>query len=197
MTRKIMTLIIGNIIASLGIAMVVHSGLGCFAITAANMSLANIFGITIGLSGMIVELIMLAIAIYYGEGLGWTTICNCIVGSWTVDLFIRILPTHPLMVIGLIPIVLGWAMMGSVGLGDTSSNILMNALCKRFHKPISLIRGIEECAILIIGLIGARNYVTLFTIILSIGFGYFMQVIYKVIKYNPIDIKHKFIIGRK
>lgn len=195
--KKLMTLILGNTIASLGIAMTVNSGFGCFAITAANISFSNMFGISIGLAGMITETIMLLLATYKGEGIGVTAICNAVYGSLTVDLFMRLVPKHPIMILGLLILPIGWSLMGKAGLGDTGSNILMNAIMKSSGKSMGLIRGIEECVCVLIGFIGARQYVTIFTIILSLFFGYLMNLIYKLINYDPISIKHKFIIGGK
>ena len=87
--------------------------------------------------------------------------------------------------------------MGRIGLGETSSNLLMNALVKRFNKSLGLVRGIEECTLMAIGLIGARSYVTLFTILLSLFFGYFINYVYRLVKYDSVNTKHLFIIGGK
>ena len=59
MIKKIRTLFIGNTIASLGITCLIKSGLGCFSVTASNIALANWLGVTIGISGLIVEAVML------------------------------------------------------------------------------------------------------------------------------------------
>lgn len=197
MRKSLTSLFIGNTLASLGITMIIKSGLGCFAVTAANMALANWFGVTVGISGMILELLMLAVATYKGEGIGITSIVNAIYGSVMIDVFNAILPAHPLMVVGLLIIPFGWALMGKAGYGDTGSNILMNALIKSTGKNITLIRGIEECIFLTLGFLGARDCVTWFTIFLTFTLGSILQFIYKLIKYEPTSIKHKFIIERK
>ena len=62
MFKKLTTLITGNTLASLGIAMVINSGLGCFSVTSANLAISNFFGISLGTAGMLVELIILLIA---------------------------------------------------------------------------------------------------------------------------------------
>lgn len=197
MFKKLTSLFIGNTLASLGIAMVVNSGLGCFAITAANLSIANLTGLSMGTVGMLVELVMLTIATCKGEGIGWTAIVNAIYGSYLIDFFMMLLPKHILMIFGLLILPFGWCLMGKAGLGDTGSNILMNALVKQSNKSIGLVRGILECTFLAIGFIGARNYVTWFSILLSVGLGYFLQFVYKLIKYEPTQIKHKFLVGHR
>ena len=182
--------------ASLGISMLIKSGLGCFALTAGNMAIANWFGITVGIAGMILEVIMLLLATYLGEGIGLTSIINAIYGSIMIDVFCLILPAHPLMVIGLLIIPFGWVLMGRSGFGDTGSNILMNALLKRYGFSISRMRGIQEFVFLSLGILGARDQVTWFTIALTFGLGYLLQVCYKLVKYDPTEITHSFIIKR-
>ena len=72
---------LGITISSFAITCVIKAGLGCFAVTTANMALANWTGLTIGITGMIVELAMLSIATFMGEGFGLTSIVNATYGS--------------------------------------------------------------------------------------------------------------------
>ena len=194
--KRMTSLLIGNTIASLGISMLIRSGLGCFALTAGNIALANWFGITVGTAGMILEIIMLLLATYLGEGIGLTSIVNAIYGSVMIDVFSFILPSTPLMIIGLLIIPFGWVLMGRAAYGDTGSNILMNALLKKFGLKISITRGIQEVVFFTLGLLGAREYVTWLTIALTFGLGYLLQVCYKLVKYDPTKIKHSFLIKR-
>ena len=194
--KRMTSLLVGNTIASLGISMLIKSGLGCFALTAGNMALANWFGITVGTAGMILEIIMLLLATYLGEGIGLTSIVNAIYGSVMIDVFSFILPSNPLMILGLLIIPFGWVLMGRAGFGDTGSNILMNALLKKYGLSISFMRGIQEVVFLSLGLLGAREYVTWFTIALTFGLGYLLQFCYGLVKYDPTEINHSFLIKR-
>ena len=196
MIKKIMTLLLGCTIASFSIACVINSGLGCFALTAANMSIANMTGLSLGTVGMIVDLSLLSIATYKGEGIGVTALVNATYCSYAIDIFHAILPTHPLMVTGLLLIPLGWGLMGKVGLGDTASNLVMNIFARETKFNLGIVRGVEECLFMLIGLIAAREYVTWFTIVLSLGLGYLLQYGYKLIKYDPTEIKHQYFIKR-
>ena len=160
------------------------------------MALANWFGITVGTAGMILEIIMLLLATYLGEGIGLTSIMNAVYGSLMIDVFNFIMPSSPLMAIGILIIPFGWVLMGRAGFGDTGSNILMNALLKKYGLSISFMRGIQEVVFLSLGLLGAREYVTWFTIALTFGLGYLLQICYKLVKYDPTKIKHSFLIKR-
>ena len=194
MLKRLTTLFIGNTLAALCIAMVINSGLGCFAVTSTNLAIANFFNISLGTAGMLFELAMLLFATYKGEGIGVTSIVNAVYGSYVLDFFRMLLPTHPALVVGLLILPVGWALMGKAGLGDTGSNIVMNALMKQTGKSVGFIRTIEECLFMLIGFIGARQYVTWFTVVLSFGLGYLLQFVYKLIKYEPTKINHKFLI---
>lgn len=194
--KRMTSLLVGNTIASLGISMLIKSGLGCFALTAGNIAIANWFGITVGTAGMIIELIMLLLATYLGEGIGLTSIVNAIYGSLMIDVFCAIVPANLLMALGVLIAPFGWVLMGRAGFGDTGSNILMNALLKKFGLKISITRGIQEVVFFTLGLLGARNQITWFTIVLTFGLGYLLQFCYKLVKYDPTEIKHSFLVKR-
>ena len=194
--KRMTSLLVGNTMASLGISMLIKSGLGCFALTAGNIALANWTGLTVGTTGMILEIIMLLLATYLGEGIGLTSIINAVYGSLMIDVFSFILPSNPLMIIGLLIIPFGWVLMGRAAYGDTGSNILMNALLKRYGLKISYTRSIQEIVFLTLGLLGARNYVTWLTIALTFGLGYLLQFCYRLIKYDPTEINHSFLIKK-
>ena len=194
--KRVTSLLVGNTIASLGISMLIRSSLGCFALTAGNIAIANWFGITVGTAGMIIELIMLLLATYLGEGIGLTSIVNAIYGSLMIDVFCAIVPANPLMALGVLIAPFGWVLMGRAGFGDTGSNILMNALLKKFGLKISITRGIQEVVFFTLGLLGARNQITWFTIVLTFGLGYLLQFCYKLVKYDPTEIKHSFLVKR-
>ena len=194
--KRLTSLIVGNTIASLGISMLIRSGLGCFALTAGNIAIANWTGLTVGTAGMIIELIMLLLATYLGEGIGLTSIVNAVYGSLMIDVFCAIVPANPLMALGVLIAPFGWVLMGRAGFGDTGSNILMNALLKKFGLKISVTRGIQEVVFFTLGLLGARNQITWFTIVLTFGLGYLLQFCYKLVKYDPTEIRHSFLVKR-
>ena len=196
MIKRILKLISGVTLCSFAITCVLKSNLGAFATTAANVAIGNWLHISIGTAGFLVELVILALVIYLKEGLSVTAIVNMTYGSWMIDVFNKILPSSPFMVLGLLLIGFGWALSAQAGLGDTNNNLLMNGLLKKTGKSIGMIRGIQECSYMIIGLLGS-NQVTLFTVILSLFLGYLLQFEYKLIKYDPTKIKHSYLIKAK
>ena len=197
MIKKIIKLISGVILSSFAITCVIHANLGVFPITATNIAISNWFGISIGVTGMLVELLILGLALYLGEGVSLMGIVNATLGSLLIDFWNPILPYHPLMVLGILVLPIAWFLSSSVGLGDTNQNLLTNAILKRTNKSMGLVRGIQEVLFMVIGLIGGKGCVTPLTIILSLFFGKIMEFEYKLLGYKPEEVNHKFIIKGK
>lgn len=195
--KRFLRLISGIILSSFSITMVIHAQLGVFPITSMNMAFANWFGISIGVSGLLLELCILIAAYYMGEGLTLTGIINATIGSLLIDLWDIILPYHPFMILGVLLLPIAWYFSGSAGFGDTNQNLLTNAILKRTNKSMGFVRMCQEVLFVILGLLGARNQVTFLTIVLSLGFGYIMQFEYKLLRYNPDKVEHQFLIKGK
>ena len=196
MIKKLIKLLFGVLLSSFGITCVIHAQLGVFPITSANIAVANWLGVSIGVGGVLVELVILGLALYLGEGLSFTGIVNATIGSLLVDVWNPILPYHPLMVLGILLLPIAWYLSGSIGLGDTNQNLLTNGILKRTNKSMGLVRGMQESLLMIIGLLG-HGGVTLLTVILSLFFGKLMSVEYKLLGYRPEEVNHKFIIKGK
>ena len=194
MIQRLIKLVLGNTLASFAISCVVKAGFGCFSTTAANAALSSWFGISIGTAGMIVELIMLSVATYKGEGIGWTSIINATYGSLMIDVFLAILPETPFMLLGLMLLPIAWATMGSVGLGENGGNTLMNAILKHTNLNITVVRGVQEFILLLIGFIGARDMVTIFTVVLVFGLGPLLEIVYKWLGFDPTTVEHQYLI---
>ena len=196
MAERLFKLFSSTILASFCITCILHSNLGSFATTSANVAFSNWFPISIGLAGFIVEAVIVVALLLLHEGIGLTGIVNMTVGSVFIDIFNAILPYHPLMVLALPLLGVAWAWMAQAQFGESNSNLLTTALMKKTGKSISLIRGIQECSFLVIGFIGS-NCVTVFTLVLSLFLEKMLGVIYKLIKFNPVDLKHQYIIKGK
>ena len=191
--NRITKLMVGCTLASLGITSVLKASMGCFATTAANITFHNMFGLSIGCAGFLIEFLMMLVLLYMKEGIGITAIVNMTYGSFMIDMFNIILPSHPLMVLGLVFAPIGWSLMGMAGLGDTNSNLLTTALMKKTKKSIALVITCQECIFLFIGLFSGMG--TWFTFALSFGLGHVMNFIYKLMKYDPTAIQHSYFIG--
>ena len=195
--KKLLKLFSGVVLSSFGITCVIHANLGVFPITATNIAVSNWLGISMGVAGMLVELLILGLALYLGEGVSLTGIVNATLGSLLIDFWNPILPYHPLMVLGILLLPIAWFLSSSVGLGDTNQNLLTNGIIKRTNKSLGLIRTLQESSLMIIGLVGGKGCVTPLTIVLSLFFGKIMEFEYKLLKYDPTKVTHSYLIGAK
>ena len=197
MIKKLLKLFSGVVLSSFGITCVIHANLGVFPITATNIAVSNWLGISMGVAGMIVELSILGLALYLGEGVSLTGIVNATLGSLLIDFWNPILPYHPLMVLGILVLPIAWFLSSSVGLGDTNQNLLTNGIIKRTNKSLGLVRTLQESTFMIIGLVGGKGCITPLTIALSLFFGNIMEFEYKLLKYDPTKVTHSYLIGAK
>ena len=197
MTERLFKLVSGVLLSSFAITMVIHAQLGVFPITSANIAVSNWLGISMGMAGALIEMIMLFIAFKMKEGVSLTGIVNASIGSLLIDVWNVILPYHPLMILGILLLPIAWRLSGSAGLGDTNQNLVMNGILKRTKKSMSFVRTCQETLFTVLGLLGGKGVVTPLTIVLSLGFGKIMELEYKLMKYDPTKVEHQYIIKGK
>ena len=197
--NKYLKLGIGLILQALGIALVISSGT-TFAITSFNQGISNTFLISYGTASMVVELMTIAINYCFKEKIGITTIASAILNGYLVDMFLLLVPTISLSLIylpfGAIIMGIGFYFMTVSGMGNSSSNGLMNVLQKITGKSVGLIRTIEDVSFMILGfLLGGT--VNIGTLILTFGFGYLLNFIYRLFKFDPTKVQHQYLGGGK
>ena len=197
MIKRVMLTIIGGAITAFGIASLINSGLGCFGITAAYLGLSELLGIPYSVISLIIEGSMLLYVCYKGEGIGLSSILACSYVSILIDVFKSILPSHPLMIIFGLCTMLGWAITATAELGEGATNILTTTLVKQTGKSVSFIRTIIEGCYYIVAILTAREHLTLLTIILVFVTGKITEMFYKLFKYDPVNVKHDYIIQLK
>ena len=198
--KRVLNLIIGQLVIALGVALVINAGLGCFTITMTNLSLSNITGLSFGFCSMLVELIIIICCLLMKSKIGVATLFNGILGGYFIDFVLLFLPIPDVFLIKLLYVIVGCFvfcfgcyLQGQARLGKTSSNLLTACLRKRFGLSITTMKIIQESLFLIIGLIGAASSFGLATVILVLFFGKIMDFTYKCLKYNPTKVKHQYI----
>jgi hypothetical protein len=141
---------------------------------------------------------MLLWATYKGEGIGWTAIINGFYGPLVIAYCHHVLPHNPWLVLLGMPLIgIAYSMQGKAGLGDTGSCLFTTTLMKQTGWGVLTCRLILDTTLMIIGFIGARKYVTFGTILLTITTGPGLHFAYKVLKYKPTKIEHKYLIQLK
>ena len=197
MVKRVMLTIIGGAITAFGIASLINSGLGCFGITAAYLGLSELLGIPYSAISLIIEGSMLLYVCYKGEGIGLSSILACSYVSILIDVFKVILPTHPLMIIFGICTMMGWAITATGELGEGATQMLTTVIVKDTGKSVTMIRTIIEALYFIVAILTAWEHLSLLTIILVFVTGKITEIFYKLFKYDPINVKHDYIIQLK
>ena len=197
MFKKVFQLFAGTVLASFGIASVVQSGLGCMATTVGNFAVGNWLNMSVGMAGFLIEVILLIVLLYLGEGVSLTGLVNMSLGSVLIDVFIAILPLGKFMIIGLLLAPIGWMLQAKSGLGESNNNLLTTSILKRTKAKLWQVKAIQEFIYVTMGLIGARERISLFTIVLSFGLGYLIQFEYSLFKFEPTKVEHKYLIKGK
>lgn len=197
--NKYIKLGIGLILQALGIALVISSGT-TFAITSFNQGISNTFLISYGTASMVVELMTIAINYRFKEKIGITTVASAVLNGYLVDMFLLLIPTISLSLIylpfGAIIMGTGFYFMTVSGMGNSSSNGLMNVFQKLTGKSVGLIRTIEDVSFMALGfLLGGT--VNIGTLILTFGFGYLLNFIYRLFKFDPTKVQHQYLGGGK
>lgn len=192
--KNIIKSMIGISISAFGIACVTNSDIGAFALTAASKSLGNLTGIHFSIVYMMIEIGFLTWATFKGEGVGWTAILNGIYGSLMIGQFHELLPHHPIMICCAILIPIGYSIMGKAGLGETGSNIFTTVIMKMTGWNVAICRFMLELSLLGIGFIAAKEYVTIYSLLLTLLAGPVIHVIYHAFKFKPTKVEHKYLI---
>lgn len=202
--QKGKTLLLGQLIMSLGIAMVINANLGVFTITLFNMSLSNIFNLSFGFTCMVIELLLMLICYLFKAKIGWATIFNGLLGGYFIDFWLLFLPTPNnilirlmWLLVGCLAFIYGTYMQGKIGLGKTSSNMLTSIIRKRTGLGITPVKIIQETLFFVVGVIGAVQHVGFATLFLVVCFGWMMDKVYHFIGYDPTKVEHKSIFERR
>lgn len=195
--KRICNLFLGVMISSLAIALMLNCDLGCFVETAVYKGISIKLGMPLFLANILCEVIMISIATYYGEGLGWTAVVNATFGALMINLFHNILPHHPLLCFGGLLIPVGWSMLEKARYGSTGTNILMKAIMKTTGKSLFKVRTVIELLFLLVAYLTTPQYVTWFTIALTFSAPVLLKYGYKLLGHKPVEIDHDFIISKK
>ena len=197
--NKYIKLGIGLILQALGIALVISSGT-TFAITSFNQGISKTFFVSYGTASLIVEVLTILINYRFKEKIGITTIASAILNGYLVDVFLLLVPTISLSLIylpfGTVIMAIGFYFLTIAGLGNSSSNGLTTAIQKIVKKDVGIVRISMDASFMLLGYI-LGGTVNVLTIVLTFTFGYVLQLVYKLFKFDPTKVNHQYLGGNK
>ncbi len=198
---KLLRLFIGYFLYGLGIVLTVNANQGLAPWSVFHQGLANQLGITMGVATQVAGLVILILDFIFGERLGWGTVGNVIFIGTFIDLIMlnnwipipeSIVVSYGMMLVGLIVMALATYSYLSAQLGAGPRDGLMIAMTKRINLSIGWIRNIIEAVVLVAGYFMGGS-VGLGTLVMAVLFGRFIQIVFKLFKFDVRQVRHHYI----
>ena len=157
LTRRLIQLVIGEVIFGIGIGLMLQSGLGLPPWDVLHEGLAMRFGLTIGVWSIMISIVVLIFWIPLRERYGIGTILNAVIIGVMIDVTAALVPPTEgnvaaavFLGIGILLIALGSGLYIGANLGPGPRDGLMTGIARR-GPSIRLTRSIMEVAVLIVG----------------------------------------------
>jgi len=203
MIKEILKSAFGLFIFSIGVYLTIQANIGLAPWDCLSMGVSARVGMSYGIVHTIISIIIVLIDVLLKEKIGYGTILDALLVGNYVDLIDRIitLPDFNSLPISIVMVVVGLLIMGygqvfymdaAQGCGPRDS--LLVALGKRFPKtPIGVVQTVMVGIALLIGwLLGGP--VGIGTVISVFGLGTALQIVCKIMHFEPRDVVHKNVI---
>lgn len=199
--QVLLRLYLGLFVCAIGIVMTINANLGLSPWDTFHQGLANLTGLTIGKIYTLLGVFIVILDTIMGERVGWGTLSNMIFLGIFIDILMlnNLIPKFDGFIPSLIMILLGLLILGfgiylyiGVGLGSGPKDGLMIALTKKTKKPVGFVKvSIEALALLAGYLLGGS--IGIGTLIMAIGGGFFVQLVFRIMSFNVEEIEHRFV----
>ena len=203
MIKEILKSAFGLFIFSIGVYLTIQANIGLAPWDCLSMGASYRVGMSYGIVHTIISIIIVLIDVLLKEKIGYGTILDALLVGNYVDLIDHIitLPDFNSLPISIVMVVVGLLIMGygqvfymdaAQGCGPRDS--LLVALGKRFPRtPIGVVQtGMVGIALLIGWLLGGP--VGIGTVISVFGLGTALQIVCKIMHFEPRDVVHKNVI---
>jgi len=192
--KKIAYLYVGFFLVGLGIVLSVKSNLGLAPWDVLNQGISRTFDINIGIVNIYVGLAMIVIATFIKVYPGIATVLNAIFCGLFIELLMDHIPHPPnlfiaviMNILGVVLLALGSALYLKAILGAGPRDSFFLGLVKKLQINITYIRPVVDGIVLLTGfLLGGT--IGLGTIVALLFLGFFMDVFFRLLKYNPKEV---------
>lgn len=198
---RLIRLFAGFFIGATGTVFMINANIGVAPWDVLHIGISQMFGITIGQASIMVSLLVIILDQISGEYIGWGTVLNMIFFGLFIDLIMYLdfvphtsgfLMSVSMVIIGLtlLSICMWWYIGAGMGSGPRDGMMLL--FHRRTGKPIGLIRSCIEVIVLIIGYF-LGGPVGVGTLLSAFGMGVVMRIVFKIVKFDAKEVKHKYI----
>lgn len=196
---KIIKLLFGLFLYSLGIVCSLQANIGLAPWDAFSIGVTNVTGLTYGDVIILSGIVILCGVLFLKEKIGVGTILNTLLIGVMADILIKwhVIPLMHHFFTGILMLLLGQIIISVAsyfyigqGLGSGPRDSLMIALSKRLPKiPVGGIRGAIEGTVLLIGwFLGAK--VGIGTVIAVFGIGFILQTTFRILRFDVKKVEH-------
>lgn len=196
--RNVIRTVFGLFLFAVGVALEMQSNIGMAPWETFAVGIANHVPFRFGTVHVTVSLIIVVIDLLMKEKIGVGTVLDALMVGNCADLIVRsgLIPLQHTLISGAVMLVIGMFLMGlgqyfymGAGLGFGPRDTMMVGLGKRFRKiPIGAVQTVILVVVLCAGwLLGAP--VGAGTLITVFGLGPTMQLVFKVLHFDPRGIE--------
>jgi len=177
----------------------VRANIGYAAWDVLNDGFAKTVGVSLGLASISIGLFLMVIVYISREKIGLGSILNMVLVGVFIDLIMSFgiipegsgyLSSLALLFAGMVTLALASALYINSGFGAGPRDSVMVILMRKTGLPVGACRSSLELTAVALGwLMGGQ--VGVGTLITSLGMGMTMQVIFKLVRFNPTTVKHE------
>lgn len=197
--KRLTQLLLGLFIYGFGIVFTINANIGYAPWDVFHAGLANTLGISLGNASIAVGVLIVLLAMILGERVGLGTLLNMVLIGVFIDLImgLELIPKSSNFFIGLLMMAVGMIVIAIAtffyigsGFGAGPRDSLMVAVTRLTKLPVGICRAtIEILAVLAGWLLG--GLLGIGTVISALSIGFFIQMTFKVIKFDPTKVKHE------
>jgi len=203
MLKKLIRLVVGLFLFSVGIVMSVNANLGVAPWDVLHTGITSITDFTLGQVSIGVGIILLIIDYFLDVKIGIGTVLNMVLIGIFIDILMifNIIPVLENTILGIIMIIislfiiaLGSYLYIGAGLGTGPRDGLMVGLTKKTKRRVGTVRGFIEITALVVGfLLGGK--VGFGTVILAFGVGFVIQITFDFFNFEAEKVEHIYFIN--
>lgn len=191
----------GLFLYAVGIVMTINANLGLGPWDVFHQGLSRTIGITMGQASIAMGIAIVITNYFVGEKLGWGTLSNMLFIGIFMDILMlnNLIPVYENKILQIIMMLGGMFVIGlasyfyiGAGLGSGPRDGLMVLLTKKTGKSVRFIRNCIEITVLVAGYF-LGGFVGVGTIIIALGIGYFVQLAFKLFRFDVKAVRHRYV----
>lgn len=190
---------LGFVLFAIGIILMIQANIGYAPWDVFHVGLAKTLGITIGMASISTGLVIVILVFFMGETLGLGTLLNMFFVGFFVDIIneMNIIPKSGSLMMSSLMMILSLTIMSfasyfyiSGGFGAGPRDSLMVSLSRKSGMSIGLCRIFLEFVATVLGYF-LGGMVGLGTLAFVILIGVFVEVVFRMLKFDPRTVRHE------